>query len=150
MYQAKFRNASRSIFQSIRGFCSPVAPPSNARLLFGKLFFGSLCATTFGLGVWQFQRYNWKVQLIDESNSKLTDSVVSFDFNSMNDISSLARECNANQGKKAHISGYYMHDREILLGPRSVPEGIFGEHAQGLAVNPQGYFVITPFKLDNG
>ena len=40
--------------------------------------------------------------------------------------------------RKFLARGVYLHEREILLGPRSGPTGNVG------------YFVITPFQCDNG
>jgi cytochrome oxidase assembly protein ShyY1 len=43
--------------------------------------------------------------------------------------------------------GHYLHDHEVLLGPRSAPPGLVTTAAQGMATNPQGYYIITPFVL---
>lgn len=47
------------------------------------------------------------------------------------------------KGKKVTLIGKFDHEKEILLGPRSAPAGLISP-AQGLAINPQGYYVITP------
>ena len=47
------------------------------------------------------------------------------------------------------VNGNYDFTKELLLGPRSAP-GLSTEKAQGMATNPQGYYVITPFYLSNG
>lgn len=53
-------------------------------------------------------------------------------------------------GHRLVVEGSFDHSREVLLGPRSVPVGLFGPAAQGMATNPQGFFVITPFRLKSG
>jgi hypothetical protein len=52
------------------------------------------------------------------------------------------------QGQKIQFDGYYDHAREVLVGPRSAPTQ--ENKAQGMATNPQGYFVITPLMLKSG
>jgi ABC-type proline/glycine betaine transport system permease subunit len=37
----------------------------------------------------------------------------------------------------------------VRLGLRSAPSGLY-EAAQGMGTNPQGYFIITPMKLNIG
>lgn len=54
------------------------------------------------------------------------------------------------KGQRIQLKGKYLHDKEILLGPRSAPAGLFGAGAQGLASNPQGYYIITPLKRSDG
>jgi hypothetical protein len=36
---------------------------------------------------------------------------------------------------------------ELLLGPRASPPGLITPAAQGMATNPQGFYVITPLKV---
>lgn len=57
---------------------------------------------------------------------------------------------NDNIGRRISLNGIFQHDKEILLGPRSAPAGLLGSVAQGLATNPQGFFVITPFQMSSG
>lgn len=57
------------------------------------------------------------------------------------------KEC---KGQRISLKGTYLHDKEVLLGPRSAPSGLFGAGAQGLASNPQGYYIITPLKRSDG
>ena len=54
------------------------------------------------------------------------------------------------EGCRVSTTGVFAHELEVLLGPRSAPAGLFGEAAQGLATNPQGYFIITPLKRSDG
>jgi len=54
------------------------------------------------------------------------------------------------KGQRIQLKGTFLHDKEVLLGPRSAPPGLFGAAAQGLASNPQGYYIITPLKRSDG
>ena len=55
------------------------------------------------------------------------------------------------------LKGKYLHDDEVLLGPRGPPPGALskdgpnsGRGGGGIASSPQGYYVITPFLLTSG
>lgn len=61
----------------------------------------------------------------------------------------LISKLNSLKGRKISLTGQFDYTKEILLGPRSAP-GLATEKAQGMATNPQGYFVITPLYLNNG
>jgi cytochrome oxidase assembly protein ShyY1 len=69
---------------------------------------------------------------------------------SLGDQRSLIETVQRLTGRRVRVSGRYLHDREVLVGPRSAPPGLMGAPAQGLATNPQGYFVITPLQRDDG
>ena len=45
----------------------------------GTLFFGSLCASTFGLGVWQSQRYFEKIDQVEQRKVELSADPVELD-----------------------------------------------------------------------
>ena len=46
------------------------------------------------------------------------------------------------------MRGKFDHTKEVLLGPRTAPSSATGGPAQGMATNPQGFYVITPFLRD--
>lgn len=106
----------------------------------GKTFFGSLCAGTFGLGVWQTQRLLEKLQLVEQRDKELsmkpTTDVTTTSF------------------RRILASGVFQHEREFLVGPRGPPVGTLpnkpGSSAGGMSSSPQGYFVLTPFQLRSG
>ena len=109
----------------------------------GIAVFGSICLGTFGLGCWQLQRNNWKVDLMDEAKKRyLMDAQVIGDrkfsqsemYDSLQDIS----------GQRLALKGTFDHDNEVRIGPRAAPPGLVTDAAQGMATNPQGFFVITP------
>lgn len=131
----------------------------------GKVFFGSLCAGTFGLGCWQLQRLVEKVDKVQDRQSQLA----------MEPLSSLSylvlQQQNNNQEdekvddkeqqpyRRRRLHGMFRHDREVLIGPRGAPPGVQiprqglsarqkGNGASsGMSPGPQGYHVLTPLEL---
>lgn len=114
----------------------------------GILFFGSLCATTFGLGVWQVKRYQEKTSMIEQSLQLLREPPIP--LTSEGGQADLASSVAGLRGRLLTVEGEYLHEREVLLGIRSAPPDLVSPKAEGLAVNPQGYFVITPLRLPDG
>ena len=45
----------------------------------GLVLFSSICATALGLGIWQTQRYLWKVDLIEQTKIRMKTSSVPLD-----------------------------------------------------------------------
>ena len=136
----------------------------------GVAFFSSLCVTTFGLGCWQSQRYFEKIELVQKRNDELTLQPSSLEKDAMcslqERIDSLSQ--NGKNGKvlqAAHdgndddivrgfrplkVKGKFMHEYEILVGPRGPPPGAIsssgpnsGRSSGGMSSSPQGYFIIT-------
>ncbi|RKP27575.1 SURF1 family-domain-containing protein [Syncephalis pseudoplumigaleata] len=87
---------------------------------------------TFGLGTWQVQRLRWKVNLIHdlEERSELPPAI----------LPKIIRPERYPQleYRRFYARGTFLHDREILVGPRTRGEGSVG------------YVVVTPFRRDNG
>ena len=120
----------------------------------GKVLFSSISLGAAALGVWQAKRYKWKVDIIDEMTASLhSTSFLSLpDSTTQRALGEYVRETSIGmtKGKKVSLSGEFEHEKEVLLGPRSAPANLIANSAQGLAVNPQGYFVITPLKRTDG
>jgi len=121
----------------------------------GIVFFSSICLTTLGLGVWQTKRYFWKVGLIDEAAERyardeglggthLPAAVLNAPY------SALAAHVRELEGQKICLRGHFDHSREVLVGPRAAPPGLVSTAAQGMATNPMGYYMYTPFELQDG
>ncbi|KAI9595629.1 SURF1 family-domain-containing protein [Syncephalis fuscata] len=87
---------------------------------------------TFGLGTWQVQRLRWKVGLIQDLEERSMLPAVP--------LPKIIREERYPQleYRRFYVTGTFLHDKEILMGPRTRGEGSVG------------YFVITPFRRDNG
>mmetsp|Transcript_24851 Transcript_24851/g.58991 ORF Transcript_24851/g.58991 Transcript_24851/m.58991 type:complete len:334 (+) Transcript_24851:175-1176(+) len=130
----------------------------------GKAFFGTLCAGTFGLGVWQIERFFEKIQQMEERGVQLalepTTSLSSSNDASMNAGEKLYR--------RRRLQGVWRHDREVLVGPRGAPPGVQmplqglsakqaaksggsgSTTSSGMAPGPQGFHVLTPLQLSPG
>jgi surfeit locus 1 family protein len=120
------------------------APTATGLSMAGKALFGGLTAGTFGLGVWQTQRYFDKIQRTAQRTADLHAPPVPFSASSQSSQPSLRR---------LRLTGRYLHAAEVLVGPRGPPPGALpdkpGSSAQGLASGPLGYYVLTPFLPDN-
>lgn len=64
---------------------------------------------------------------------------------SLNDVDNM-------EYKRIIVKGEFLHDRELLLGPRSmITDGGISEQGGGLITQKQetmGFHVVTPFKLE--
>ncbi|CAD7002324.1 SURF1-like protein [Ceratitis capitata] len=99
-------------------------------------------ASAFGLGCWQVKRKAWKEQLIKnlEELTKMSPVPLPTDFS----------ELSAMEYRLVTVRGKFLHNKELLMGPRSFirPDG--SETAGGLFSQRDagnGYLVITPFQL---
>mmetsp|Transcript_20144 Transcript_20144/g.28873 ORF Transcript_20144/g.28873 Transcript_20144/m.28873 type:complete len:278 (+) Transcript_20144:76-909(+) len=126
----------------VRSFCIAVNKEKfKVQDKIGIVVFSSICIGTFSLGVWQIQRYHWKTNKIDSMKDSLScEPVDALTLN--NDFSKL-------NGRRIKIKGYFDHSKELKLGLRSAPVSLAGS-AQGLAMNAQGYYIITPFIREDG
>lgn len=117
----------------------------------GKLFFSSLCASTFGLGCWQTQRYFEKIEQTEERNKIIAQEPIElekgFNCSSPND----------REFQPILVHGKFRHEDEILIGPRGPPLDSLsksgpnsGRSSGGMASSPQGYYVIAPLERSNG
>ena len=115
--------------------------------LAGQAFFGSLCAGTFGLGVWQTQRYFEKDKLVEQRANDLSQEPVCWD-----DLRRATTDDNRSSNfRRIRLKGRFDHAHEFLVGPRGPPQGALpdkpGTSAAGMSSAPQGYFVVTPLVL---
>jgi len=101
-------------------------------------------ATAFGLGVWQTQRRQWKLNLISELESKNSAPPVPLPER-ISEIESL-------EYQQVKVSGTFLHDKELFIGPRSLLTGGSEAESRGLSSNPEGigWHVVTPFRLGEG
>lgn len=112
----------------------------------GVVFFGSCVAATAALGVWQTKRFFWKVDLIEQVKQGLHKEPVPLPLNA--DAAKL--QAVDQPGQRVSVRGTYDFSKEILLGPRRPPSNLMGPEAQGMATSPQGFFVLTPLKREDG
>jgi len=91
-------------------------------------------AILIGLGTWQWQRLQWKNDLIARMEAQLSADPMPLPA----DIGDPA----AWDFRPVSVTGTFLHDRELYLGPRT------GKSADGL--NRTGVHVITPLVLGDG
>ncbi|XP_072931060.1 surfeit locus protein 1 isoform X1 [Epargyreus clarus] len=99
--------------------------------------------TSFGLGCWQVYRLQWKLELIDILHAKTNANPI--------DMPQDFKELETMEYRPVKVHGEFLHDKEILIGPRAFIENQSALPRSGsLMSDPkknQGYLVITPFKL---
>jgi cytochrome oxidase assembly protein ShyY1 len=117
----------------------------------GKIFFGGLCAGTFGLGVWQTVRYFEKQDMIQQRqlDLKRPPMTLSEYYNQQHASPSSSTSNKPEFFGRIRISGTFDHSKECWVGPRSPPVGALpdkpGSASHGMATAPQGYYILTPF-----
>lgn len=82
-----------------------------------------------GLGIWQLQRMAWKEKLIAEVQAGMTAAPLPLAAH-LNNLPAL-------NYRRVRLSGHFLHDREVYVGPRSY-QGRSGLH------------VLTPLRLAGG
>ncbi len=86
-----------------------------------------------GLGSWQFQRLQWKTDILAQIDTAYAKDPMDFELTGSN----LAELEDDTLFVRGFAEGLYLHDKEIAIGPRT-SEGT------------PGYHIITPFEtLDN-
>lgn len=97
---------------------------------------------TFALGTWQVRRRRWKLQLIEDLQSKTTQPPAAA---LPEDLSQLATM----EYRRVRLVGSFDHEREMYVGPRSPIEPAGEASRRGVLAAPTqtGNLVITPFKL---
>lgn len=105
----------------------------SAKEVVGAGVFGSLVCGTFGLGVWQAQRYQWKVNLIEERRAAL-----SMEPGQLGKTTSYQRIV---------VSGKL--GQSVRVGPRPAPTGLL-DRPQGMSSGPIGYEIVSEMTLDDG
>ncbi|KAJ8737138.1 hypothetical protein PYW07_000409 [Mythimna separata] len=99
--------------------------------------------SSFGLGCWQAYRLQWKLGLIDMMQSKTNATPVEMpsDFALLEKMEYLP----------VKVKGEFLHEKEILIGPRALIEVDSPFPRSGSLVSDpkrnQGWLVITPFVL---
>ncbi|XP_015592429.1 surfeit locus protein 1 isoform X2 [Cephus cinctus] len=101
---------------------------------------------TLGLGTWQVYRRKWKLELIENLKSRTTSTPVEFPEDYY--------ELESMEYYPVRVRGEFLHDKEFTIGPKSLivdgagaSEGKNALITQGQAYT--GYYVITPFKLQD-
>ncbi|KAL6430987.1 hypothetical protein ACFW04_007034 [Cataglyphis niger] len=104
----------------------------------------SIPIATFVLGTWQIKRWRWKLDLI--KNLKYRTSAEPIDLPS--DLDELKHK----EYYPVKVKGKFLYEKEFLMGPRSLILGgeAVSEKSGGIfSRKGTGYYVITPFKLED-
>lgn len=102
-------------------------------------------AFTFYLGTWQIKRLKWKLSILDEIKNKfhLEPRELPTDLGDLENLDYVPIK----------VKGTYLHDKELIVGPRSLIADNFGQSEKNKsamsAPSQRGFLVITPFKLED-
>ncbi|EFN80495.1 Surfeit locus protein 1 [Harpegnathos saltator] len=100
---------------------------------------------TFGLGTWQIKRWRWKLNLIDNLERRTTAEPI--------DLPLDLYELDDKEYYRVKAKGKFIYEKEFLMGPRSliVDGQAVSEKGGGVfsGKSSTGYYVITPFKLED-
>jgi len=111
-------------------WCAIYARPTGKASHLLTLSAAIIPVTAFFLGSWQVQRLKWKSELIAQCEDRIVrpplplpgrvdpDAIVDFDY------------------RRVYATGRYLHDKEMLIGPR-------------MRDGELGYMVITPLARDS-
>ncbi|KAI8915642.1 SURF1 family-domain-containing protein [Gorgonomyces haynaldii] len=103
-------------------------------------FLWAIPTTTFGLGVWQTYRLQWKLGLIEQMEQRLHMPPKQLE---------LPVDSSADQFVPVKCKGRFEHEKEMLVGLRTRVSGEPGQAMMGGGVSKVGYLVITPFKTQS-
>ena len=108
----------------------------------GKVFFGSLCVGTFGLGCWQLERLLGKWDAIEDREEQLKLSPIRYGRRIPSNNTTATTNMNQLVGdeqlssnsqtplqqqqpyRRRLLRGTFRHDKEVLIGPRGAPPGV--------------------------
>ena len=134
-------NPEESYHCTFMSFIKPTIP--------AKIFFSSLVLGTGGLGVWQTDRYYSKITAIEHRRREIVSGKIRvYDWDKADTpSSSQSPSPSSSIPERFHVTGMFDYDNTIYVGLRTPPPGAQPKNtqAQGLATNPQGYWVVTPF-----
>mmetsp|Transcript_26543 Transcript_26543/g.38800 ORF Transcript_26543/g.38800 Transcript_26543/m.38800 type:complete len:327 (+) Transcript_26543:103-1083(+) len=140
--------------RSPRPFSTSTAPSSDRNYNVATLaVFGGMCLTTFGLGCWQTKRYFEKVELIEKRVEELKSDPLPLQL-----TTNMAKgeDEDTMTFQRRILKGKYDFTKEVLVGPRGPPIDALassgpnsGRSSGGMSSGPQGYYVVTPFQLED-
>ncbi|XP_071628773.1 surfeit locus protein 1 isoform X3 [Temnothorax longispinosus] len=100
---------------------------------------------TFALGTWQIKRWRWKLDLIENLKQRTSAEPI--------DLPTDLNELKDKEYYRMKVKGKFLYEREFLIGPRSLilnGEAV-SEKGGGIFSRKSGtgYYVITPFRLED-
>ncbi|KAH6582914.1 hypothetical protein BASA50_006571 [Batrachochytrium salamandrivorans] len=103
---------------------------------------------TLGLGIWQLRRLQWKTNLIEKAQSRIDLTPYPLSSESARGIVP-----QRDQFTRVTVTGTFLHDKEILLGPRVFHADTSEDTGGGIIGGGRpniGFFIFTPFVLSDG
>ncbi|GLD91550.1 hypothetical protein PINS_up000083 [Pythium insidiosum] len=107
----------------------------------GVAFFSVIVAGTAGLGVWQTQRYFWKVEMIEQRKKQLFHNVVD-----LPEYATAHTELDVPEFCQFRVKGHYKPNSTFYLYPRSAP----AESTDSVATPKSGGYIYSLLERDNG
>lgn len=108
-------------------------------------FLLSMPVGAFALGTWQVKRRKWKIDLIDSLKKRTSAEPIDLPL----DLSELENK----EYYQLRVKGQFLYEKEFLIGPRSLiidGEALSEKGGGIMSGRPNtGYYVITPFKLED-
>lgn len=105
----------------------------------------SIPIATFALGTWQVKRWRWKLGLIEDLKYRTSAEPIELPID-LDELKDKEYYC-------AKVKGRFLYEKEFLMGPRSlILDGeAVSEKSGGIFSRKSGtgYYVITPFKLED-
>ncbi|KAH0955898.1 hypothetical protein HN011_006937 [Eciton burchellii] len=105
----------------------------------------SIPIAAFALGTWQAKRRKWKLDLIETLKKRTTAEPI--------DLPTDLDELKDKEFHQLKVKGKFLYEKEFLMGPRSlVKNGEASNEKSGGLISTRsstGYYVITPFKLED-
>jgi hypothetical protein len=147
------RVCNASIITSRRGFATASTPrvsnisskpaprseqSAKLRRALAVAFFSGASVATFYLGTWQYQRYYWKINLIEERSARLESTPMH--FTSLSQLDAMSEGAI----QRVVCRGTFDYSRQMICGPRSAPRGV----QTSSAIRATGFNVITPLVSD--
>ncbi|XP_012224940.1 surfeit locus protein 1 isoform X2 [Linepithema humile] len=105
----------------------------------------SVPIAAFALGTWQIKRWQWKLNLIEKLKQRTSTEPI----NLPSDLDELKNK----EYYPVKVKGKFLYEKEFLIGPRSLilnGEAV-SERGGGVfsSKSNTGYYVITPFEIEN-
>ena len=105
--------------------------------------FGIPSATCFGLGAWQWQRRQWKRELIRERAEQLRQQPLR---GNAAVLEALRHDAQAHQFRQVELTGRLLPGETKLVGPRSPP--LHAVDTVSRRDNRIGYYVVVPLQME--
>ncbi|XP_023344765.1 surfeit locus protein 1 [Eurytemora carolleeae] len=113
---------------------------------FAGVIFLVVPISTFCLGIWQYNRRDWKIKKIEELDYKVKKSQVQDLPTRLEDLSDPEMEY-----LRIKVRGHFDNSQEIYIGPRSLLDTSGGTSGGIISSGDKvGWHVITPFVVENG